>query len=419
MIKKLTSQSKISIIGMGYVGLPLADKLSAYFKVVGFDINKKRIDQLKKNNDVNCQVKDLNLKKKILFTNNSFDLSKSDLFIITVPTPVYKNKEPNLEPLLKATAIVANYIRRNSIIVYESTVFPGCTKKYCVPILSKISGLKFNSDYFCGYSPERINVGDKINTIDNIVKIVSGSDKASTNVIKEVYQKVVKNKKKIHVADSIETAEAAKVIENIQRDLNIALVNELAIIFNKLDLDVNKILEAASTKWNFIRFKPGLVGGHCIGVDPYYLTHICKKINYNPKVILSGRNLNESMSLFVKSKFIKLLNKNFGKKKKFKVLILGVTFKENCNDIRNSKVFDLINHLKKECRIDVYDPYIKELKIKNVKLVKKLCAVSKYEGIIHAVNHKIFINKLKNIKKFANNKAAFFSINNFKFQNIK
>jgi UDP-N-acetyl-D-galactosamine dehydrogenase len=419
MIKKLTSKSKISIIGMGYVGLPLADKLSTYFKVVGFDINKKRIDQLKKNNDVNCQVKDLNLKKKILFTNNSFDLSKSDLFIITVPTPVYKNKEPNLEPLLKATAIVANYIKKNSIIVYESTVFPGCTKKYCVPILSKISGLKFNSDYFCGYSPERINVGDKINTIDNIVKIVSGSDKASTNVIKEVYQKVVKNKKNIHVADSIETAEAAKVIENIQRDLNIALVNELAIIFNKLDLDVNKILEAASTKWNFIRFKPGLVGGHCIGVDPYYLTHICKKINYNPKVILSGRNLNESMSLFVKSKFIKLLNKNFGKKKKFKVLILGVTFKENCNDIRNSKVFDLINHLKKECRIDVYDPYVKELKIKNVKLVKKLCAVSKYEGIIHAVNHKIFINKLKNIKKFANNKAAFFSINNFQFQNIK
>jgi UDP-N-acetyl-D-galactosamine dehydrogenase len=419
MIKKLTSKSKISIIGMGYVGLPLADKLSAYFKVVGFDINKKRIDQLKKNNDVNCQVKDLNLKKKILFTNNSFDLSKSDLFIITVPTPVYKNKEPNLEPLLKATAIVANYIKKNSIIVYESTVFPGCTKKYCVPILSKISGLKFNSDYFCGYSPERINVGDKINTIDNIVKIVSGSDKASTNVIKEVYQKVVKNKKNIHVADSIETAEAAKVIENIQRDLNIALVNELAIIFNKLDLDVNKILEAASTKWNFIRFKPGLVGGHCIGVDPYYLTHICKKINYNPKVILSGRNLNESMSLFVKSKFIKLLNKNFGKKKKFKVLILGVTFKENCNDIRNSKVFDLINHLKKECRIDVYDPYVKELKIKNVKLVKKLCAVFKYEGIIHAVNHKIFINKLKNIKKFANNKAAFFSINNFQFQNIK
>lgn len=419
MIKKLTSKSKISIIGMGYVGLPLADKLSAYFKVVGFDINKKRIDQLKKNNDVNCQVKDLNLKKKILFTNNSFDLSKSDLFIITVPTPVYKNKEPNLEPLLKATAIVANYIKKNSIIVYESTVFPGCTKKYCVPILSKISGLKFNSDYFCGYSPERINVGDKINTIDNIVKIVSGSDKASTNVIKEVYQKVVKNKKNIHVADSIETAEAAKVIENIQRDLNIALVNELAIIFNKLDLDVNKILEAASTKWNFIRFKPGLVGGHCIGVDPYYLTHICKKINYNPKVILSGRNLNESMSLFVKSKFIKLLNKNFGKKKKFKVLILGVTFKENCNDIRNSKVFDLINHLKKECRIDVYDPYVKELKIKNVKLVKKLCAVSKYEGIIHAVNHKIFINKLKNIKKFANNKAAFFSINNFQFQNIR
>ena len=264
MIKKLTSKSKISIIGMGYVGLPLADKLSAYFKVVGFDINKKRIDQLKKNNDINCQVKDLNLKKKILFTYNSFDLSKSDLFIITVPTPVYKNKEPNLEPLLKATAIVANYIRRNSIIVYESTVFPGCTKKYCVPMLSKISGLKFNSDYFCGYSPERINVGDKINTIDNIVKIVSGSDKASTNVIKEVYQKVVKNKKNIYVADSIETAEAAKVIENIQRDLNIALVNELAIIFNKLDLDVNKILEAASTKWNFIRFKPGLVGGHCI-----------------------------------------------------------------------------------------------------------------------------------------------------------
>ena len=419
MIKKLTSKSKISIIGMGYVGLPLAHKLSAYFKVFGFDINEKRINQLKKNNDVNCQVKNLNFKKKIIFTNNSFDLSNSDLFIITVPTPVYKNKEPNLKPLLKATATVANYIKKDSIIVYESTVFPGCTKKYCVPILSKISGLKLNSDYFCGYSPERINVGDKVNTIDNIVKIVSGSDKASTNVIKNVYQKVVKNKKNIYVADSIEIAEAAKVIENIQRDLNIGLVNELAIIFNKLHLDVNKVLEAASTKWNFIRFKPGLVGGHCIGVDPYYLTHICKKINYNPKVILSGRNLNESMSLFIKSKFIKLLNKNFGKKKIFKVLILGVTFKENCNDIRNSKVLDLINYLKKNCSIDVYDPYVKELKIKNVKLIKKLTVAYKYDGIIHAVNHSIFINKLKNIKKFANNKAAFFSINSFQFQNIK
>jgi UDP-N-acetyl-D-galactosamine dehydrogenase len=416
MIKKLTSKSKISIIGMGYVGLPLAHKLSAYFKVFGFDINEKRINQLNKNNDINCQVKNFNFKKKIIFTNNSFDLSNSDLFIITVPTPVYKNKEPNLKPLLKATATVANYIKKDSIIVYESTVFPGCTKKYCVPILSKISGLKFNSDYFCGYSPERINVGDKINTIDNIVKIVSGSDKTSTNVIKNVYQKVVKN---IYVADSIEIAEAAKVIENIQRDLNIGLVNELAIIFNKLHLDVNKVLEAASTKWNFIRFKPGLVGGHCIGVDPYYLTHICKKINYNPKVILSGRNLNESMSLFIKSKFIKLLNKNFSRKKIYKVLILGVTFKENCNDIRNSKVLDLINYLKKKCSIDVYDPYVKELKIKNIKLVKKLTAASKYDGIIHAVNHSIFINKLKNIKKFANNKAAFFSINSFQFQNIK
>jgi UDP-N-acetyl-D-galactosamine dehydrogenase len=416
MIKKLTSRSKISIIGMGYVGLPLACKLSAYFKVFGFDINEQRINQLKKNNDINCQVKNFNFKKKILFTNNSFDLSDSDLFIITVPTPVYKNKEPNLEPLLRATATVANYIKKDSIIVYESTVFPGCTKKYCVPILSKISGLKFNSDYFCGYSPERINVGDKVNTIDNIVKIVSGSDKASTNVIKNVYQKVIKN---IYIADSIEIAEAAKVIENIQRDLNIGLVNELAIIFNKLHLDVNKVLEAASTKWNFIRFKPGLVGGHCIGVDPYYLTHICKKINYNPKVILSARNLNESMSLYIKSKFIKLLNTNFGKKKIFKVLILGVTFKENCNDIRNSKVFDLINYLKKKCSIDVYDPHVKELKIKNVKLIKKLTALSKYQGIIHAVRHSIFINKLKNIKKFANNKVAFFSINSFQFQNIK
>ena len=370
-MKNLNKQSKISIIGMGYVGLPLAEKLSKYYNVIGYDNNVDRINSLKNNLDYNSQITYSKLKKKkIIFTFNEKDLLDSNIFIITVPTPIYKNKNPDLSYLLNATKIVANYLKKNSIVVYESTVFPGCTRNYCIPILSKVSGMRFNKDFFCGYSPERINVGDKINTIENIIKIVSGSTPKVSEILKNMYQKILSNKKNIYLTKSIEIAEAAKVIENIQRDLNIALINELALIFNKMKLNINDILDAASTKWNFVKYKPGLVGGHCIGVDPYYLTHACKKLRYKPKLILSGRQLNENVSKFLKDEMLKRLNINF-KIKKFKILILGCTFKENCNDIRNSKAVDLVKYFENKHFVDVFDPYIDQYDFKKAKIIKK------------------------------------------------
>ena len=370
-MKNLNKQSKISIIGMGYVGLPLAEKLSKYYNVIGYDNNVDRINSLKNNLDYNSQITYSKLKKKkIIFTFNEKDLLDSNIFIITVPTPIYKNKNPDLSYLLNATKIVANYLKKNSIVVYESTVFPGCTRNYCIPILSKVSGMRFNKDFFCGYSPERINVGDKINTIENIIKIVSGSTPKVSEILKNMYQKILSNKKNIYLTKSIEIAEAAKVIENIQRDLNIALINELALIFNKMKLNINDILDAASTKWNFVKYKPGLVGGHCIGVDPYYLTHACKKLRYKPKLILSGRQLNENVSKFLKDEMLKRLNINF-KTKKFKILILGCTFKENCNDIRNSKAVDLVKYFENKHFVDVFDPYIDQYDFKKAKIIKK------------------------------------------------
>jgi UDP-N-acetyl-D-glucosamine/UDP-N-acetyl-D-galactosamine dehydrogenase len=417
-MKHLNSKSKISIIGMGYVGLPLAEKLSQHYNVIGFDIDKKRIGYLKKNIDLNSQISFSQLSgKKIFFTYNEENLKDTNLFIITVPTPIFKNKKPDLKPLQMASKTVAKYLRKNSIVVYESTVYPGCTKNFCIPILSKFSRLKYNKDFFCGYSPERINVGDKINTIENIVKIVSGSSPEVSKVIKKVYQKIsVKNN--IFLAKSIEIAEAAKIIENIQRDLNIALVNELTIIFNKMGLNINDVLDAASTKWNFIRYKPGLVGGHCIGVDPYYLTHACTKLNYKPKLILSGRRLNESISKFLKDEMLKKLHKNF-EIKKFKILVLGLTFKENCNDIRNSKVIDLVKYFENKHHVDVYDPYISKYDFKKAKVIKKNSIYKKkYHGVIHAVDHESLESICRDVKKYSYNFTSFFSIKNFKFKNL-
>ncbi len=415
-MKHLTSKSKISIIGMGYVGLPLAEKLSKHFNIVGFDINNNRINSLRKNIDLNLQITSKKLKKnKIFFTSREKDLIDTNLFIITVPTPIFKNKKPDLRPLEKASKTVAKYLTKKSIVVYESTVFPGCTKNFCVPILSKFSGLEYNKDFFCGYSPERINVGDKINTIENIIKIVSGSNLKISKIIEKVYQKIsIKNN--IFLAKSIEIAEAAKIIENIQRDLNIALVNELTMIFDKMKLNINDILDAASTKWNFVRYNPGLVGGHCIGVDPYYLTHVCKKLKYKPKLILSGRNLNENVSKFLKNEMLKKLNKSF-KLKSFKILILGFTFKENCNDIRNSKVIDLIKFLEKKNQVYVFDPYVKKYHFKKAKIINKNSIYKgRYHGVIHAVNHKLLESICKDIKKFSYNSSVFFSIKNFQFE---
>ena len=418
-MKNLNKQSKISIIGMGYVGLPLAEKLSKYYNVIGFDNNINRINSLKNNLDYNSQITYSKLnKKKIIFTFNEKDLLDSNIFIITVPTPIYKNKNPDLSYLLNATKIVANYLKKNSIVVYESTVFPGCTRNYCIPILSKVSGMRFNKDFFCGYSPERINVGDKINTIENIIKIVSGSTPKVSEILKNMYQKVLSNKKNIYLTKSIEIAEAAKVIENIQRDLNIALINELAVIFNKMKLNINDILDAASTKWNFVKYKPGLVGGHCIGVDPYYLTHACKKFRYKPKLILSGRRLNENVSKFLKDEMLKKLNINF-KIKKFKILVLGCTFKENCNDIRNSKVVDLVKYFENKHFVDVFDPYIDQYNFKKAKIIKKkLIYKKKYHGVIHAVDHKLLKSVCKDVKKFTYASSTFFSIKNFQFKTL-
>ena len=418
-MKNLNKQSKISIIGMGYVGLPLAEKLSKYYNVIGFDNNINRINSLKNNLDYNSQITYSKLnKKKIIFTFNEKDLLDSNIFIITVPTPIYKNKNPDLSYLLNATKIVANYLKKNSIVVYESTVFPGCTRNYCIPILSKVSGMRFNKDFFCGYSPERINVGDKINTIENIIKIVSGSTPKVSEILKNMYQKVLSNKKNIYLTKSIEIAEAAKVIENIQRDLNIALINELAVIFNKMKLNINDILDAASTKWNFVKYKPGLVGGHCIGVDPYYLTHACKKFRYKPKLILSGRRLNENVSKFLKDEMLKKLNINF-KIKKFKILVLGCTFKENCNDIRNSKVVDLVKYFENKHFVDVFDPYIDQYNFKKANIIKKkLIYKKKYHGVIHAVDHKLLKSVCKDVKKFTYASSTFFSIKNFQFKTL-
>ncbi len=343
----MKKSTKISIIGVGYVGLPLALAFSKKFSTVGFDLNKNRIDELKNGYDSfnDQKKKDLLKNTRLLFSSSTKDINSSDYFIITVPTPVNNQKIPDLKPLISASKIVGKNMKKKSIVIYESTVYPGCTEEVCVPLLEKYSGLKFNHDFFCGYSPERINVGDKKHRLENIKKIVSGSNINSLNKINSLYSNIIKAG--VHKAETIKVAEAAKVIENTQRDLNIALVNEFSLIFDKLNIKTDQVLNAAATKWNFIKFSPGLVGGHCVGVDPYYLTYKAKKVGYNPKVILSGRKINDNMSKNVCDKILKLVRVNDIKRKPH-LLILGYGFKENCSDIRNSKVIDLVNHFLKK-----------------------------------------------------------------------
>ncbi len=377
----MKKSTKISIIGVGYVGLPLALAFSKKFSTVGFDLNKNRIDELKNGYDSfnDQKKKDLLKNTRLLFSSSTKDINSSDYFIITVPTPVNNQKIPDLKPLISASKIVGKNMKKKSIVIYESTVYPGCTEEVCVPLLEKYSGLKFNHDFFCGYSPERINVGDKKHRLENIKKIVSGSNINSLNKINSLYSNIIKAG--IHKAETIKVAEAAKVIENTQRDLNIALVNEFSLIFDKLNIKTDQVLNAAATKWNFIKFSPGLVGGHCVGVDPYYLTYKAKKVGYNPKVILSGRKINDNMSKNVCDKILKLVRVNDIKRKPH-LLILGYGFKENCSDIRNSKVIDLVNHfLKKKIKLNIFDPLV------NLKHVNKL-------------HKKLFINKLSELKNF-------------------
>lgn len=383
---------KIAIIGLGYVGLPLAVEFGKQYEVVGFDINTHRIEELKKGNDHTLEVSsdELLLSKYLSFTHEAEDLKSATVFIITVPTPVDKAKKPDLTPLIKASETVGKVLKKNDIVVYESTVYPGCTEEDCVPILEKFSGLKFNQDFFCGYSPERINPGDKQHNLPKIKKVVSGSTPEIAKKINELYSSIITAG--THLAPSIKVAEAAKVIENAQRDINIAFVNELALIFDRMGLDTSQVLEAARTKWNFLPFSPGLVGGHCIGVDPYYLTHKAQSLGYHSQVILAGRRINDDMGIFIAGKVIKLMIQQGTSIKNAPILVLGITFKENCPDIRNSKVIDVISELQDfGANVEVYDPWAEATEVKHeygVDLIQK--PNKQYAAIILAVAHKEF-----------------------------
>nr|WP_034907802.1 nucleotide sugar dehydrogenase [Campylobacter ureolyticus] len=389
---------KISVIGLGYVGLPLAVAFSDKFKVIGFDVNEKRVEELNKFNDKTLEI---NLEKlKNAITNNKMklsskidDIKECNFYIVSVPTPVDKNNRPDLTPLLKASQSVGSVLKKGDIVVYESTVYPGATEEECVPVLEKFSNLKFNEDFFCGYSPERINPGDKEHTITKIKKITSGSTNKVADIVDDVYASVIKAG--TFKASSVKVAEAAKVIENTQRDINIAFVNELAMIFEKMHIDTTEVLKAAGTKWNFLKFSPGLVGGHCIGVDPYYLTHKAQELGYHPEIILAGRRINDNMGKYAANRVIKLMIKHDKKINKAKVLILGITFKENCPDIRNSRVIDVIKELKEfGCNVDVYDPWADKndvLREYNLNLIENL-NLNNCDAVVLAVAHDEFKN---------------------------
>ena len=394
MINKIKN-IQIAIIGLGYVGLPLALEFAKKRKVVAYDVNKKRIKELKVFKDINLEVTKKQFKdsKLIKFTNSISDLKSADFYIITVPTPINKFNKPDLRPLLKSSKTIGMILKKDDIVVYESTVYPGCIEEDCVPILEKYSNLKFNKDFFCGYSPERINPGDKKHTVSNIKKITSGSKPKIASLVDNLYKEIVTVG--THKAPSIKVAEAAKVIENTQRDLNIALVNELSILFDKMKIDTQAVLNAAGSKWNFLPFKPGLVGGHCIGVDPYYLTHKAKSIGYNPKVILAGRKVNYNMGKYVAINLIKKMKKKKIKIENSNILIMGLTFKENCADIRNSGIEKVIYQLKKyKCNMDFYDPWVdaRNLKIKYGVFTSLNLKKSYYDAIIISVAHDKFKN---------------------------
>lgn len=401
---------KIAIIGLGYVGLPLAVEFAKKYKVIGFDINKERVNSLKGGHDSTLEVSDDNL-KAVLGNTSEIGLELSDesvsikdcnVYIVTVPTPVDKNNRPILTPLIKSSETIGKVLKKDDIVIYESTVYPGVTEDECVPVLEKHSGLKFNKDFYCGYSPERINPGDKTHTVANIKKVTSGSTKEIGIIVNDLYASVITAG--THLAPTIKVAEAAKVIENAQRDINIAFVNELAKIFNKLDIDTHAVLDAAATKWNFLPFKPGLVGGHCIGVDPYYLAQKAQEVGYHPEIILSGRRLNDSMGEFVATEVLKLMVQKGITIKKASVLMLGITFKENCPDIRNTKAIDVYKSLESfNMNVDVYDPWALKsdvLEEYGIDTIEKIS--EKYDAIVHVVSHKEFLelnlNSIKNEK---------------------
>jgi UDP-N-acetyl-D-galactosamine dehydrogenase len=385
---------KIGVIGLGYVGLPLAVEFGKIMDVVGFDINKERIEELKKGFDRTLEVDKPELLSavKLSYSSNPEDLKSVNHFIITVPTPVDEFKTPDLTPLRKASETVGKVLKKGDIVIYESTVYPGCTEEDCVPVLEKFSGLKFNVDFYCGYSPERINPGDKQHRLPNILKVTSGSTPEIAERVDQLYKKIIVAG--THKASSLKVAEAAKVIENSQRDINIAFVNELSLIFEKMGIDTHEVLEAAGTKWNFLPYKPGLVGGHCIGVDPYYLTYKADSLGYHPQVILAGRRINDNMGIHIANRVIKLMTQNDLPVNKAKVLVLGITFKENCPDIRNSRAIDVIRELQSfGADVEVYDPHADAQEVKHEYNLNLTADLNKaYSAIVLAVSHTEFKN---------------------------
>ena len=402
---------RITIIGLGYVGLPLAVEFAKKYAVTGFDIHQGRVDELNSGFDSTLEVEDEDLRKVLseksdvdmglFLTTDINDITDSNIYIVTVPTPIDNYKRPDLTPLIKASETLGKVISKGDIVIYESTVYPGATEEDCIPVIEKISGLTFNEDFFAGYSPERINPGDKVHTVTTIKKVTSGSTPEIAEEVDQLYQSIITAG--THKASSIKVAEAAKVIENSQRDINIAFVNELSVIFNKMNIDTLDVLEAAGTKWNFLPFRPGLVGGHCIGIDPYYLTHKAQEVGYNPEIILAGRRLNDSMGFRVAGEVVKLMIKKGHKIEGSKVLVLGITFKENCPDIRNSRVIDVIEEMQSfGCNVDVFDPWASAKEVKHEYKIDLLPFIERtdYDAVVVAVAHDKFmeldINGLRN-----------------------
>jgi len=409
---------RIAIIGLGYVGLPLAIEFGKKYKVIGFDINQSRIAELNLLSDRTNEADLIGMKNTmdlaksnaglgLNFSANVEDLKNYNVFIVTVPTPIDQFKAPNLTPLLKASEMLGKIIKRGDIVIYESTVYPGCTEEDCVPVLEKHSGFKFNQDFHCGYSPERINPGDKVNTLTKIKKVTSGSTPDIAEVVDQLYKSIITAG--THKAPSIKVAEASKAIENAQRDVNISFVNELSLIFDRMGIDTNDVLDAAGTKWNFLKYKPGLVGGHCIGVDPYYLAHKAESLGYHPQVILSGRRVNDNIGIFVANKLVKLLIAKNHLISKSNVLVLGITFKEDCPDIRNSKVIDIVKELQQfNINVDVFDPHANKHDVEmeyGITLIDKINKT--YSGIILAVSHKEFLELEFDDLKSSNSSVIF------------
>ena len=416
----IMNDKKIAVIGLGYVGLPLAAAFATKYKVTGFDINSKRVSELKKGIDDTLEVSEEQLKsvlindfdkKGLSLTDNLQDIADAQIYIVTVPTPIDKHKIPDLTPLYKASESVGKVLKKGDIVIYESTVFPGATEEECVPILEKESGLKFNKDFYAGYSPERINPGDKEHTVTKILKVTSGSTPEIAEEIDQLYKSIITAG--THKASSIKVAEAAKVIENAQRDINIAFVNELSKIFRLLNIDTIEVLEAAGTKWNFLPFRPGLVGGHCIGIDPYYLAHKAKEYDYNPEIILAGRRLNDSMGQFVAQETVKMMLKKGLNIQNANVLVLGITFKENCPDIRNSRAIDVIRELEDyQINVDVFDPWASPEEVKEeygLDLISNIENTSKkYDAIVAVVAHNEFKNL--DLDKYTNDNALIYDV---------